>query len=343
MPAKLLTAGRLTIAASGLSVLVIVVALLSDGSHGKHGSGLLTLGTGPLSGLYYPTGGMIARLVNREQGTHGFRLLVEPTDGALRNIDQVLAGALDLAITQADLEYQAVRGEGPWQASGPRARLRAVASLLPEAVVLVTEVGSGIERLEDVKGKRVDIGRPGSGRRKNAQDLLRFAGIDWTSDLAVLELSLDDTIAAFAAGELDAAFLTVGHPSAALTAITRQSSVQFVGLPSTDFLARYPYYVALEVPSDLYPEAANRGPVATVGTMAILVTSDDLADDDIYAITSRLFENLEEARGLHPAFGFLIRQQMLRGFTAPIHPGALRYFKQTEDDKLLSSGGTARG
>ncbi len=343
MAKKLLSAGRLSIAASTFLVLVIVAALLSRSPRGEDSRDLLILGTGPVSGLYYPTGGMIAGLVNRRQEAYGFRLAVEPTDGALTNIDQVVAGKLDFAITQADLEHQAVHGEGPWQATGPRDRLRAIASLLPETVVLVAAVAGGVERLEDVRGKRVDIGPPGSGRRKNAQQLLRSAGIDWTSDLVATELPLDETIAGFAAGELDAAFLTVGHPSEALTAITRQSEVRFVELASGDFLAQHPDYVALWVPSQLYPEAADRQPVATVGTKATLVTSVEVAEDYVYAITSSLFENLEEARSLHPAFAFLEREQMLRGFAAPVHPGALRYFRQTEEEREVGRGGAAPG
>ncbi len=340
---KLLTAERLSIAVSSLLVLVIITALLSNEPRDDDGADLLTLGSGPVSGVYYPTGGMIALLVNRKQEAYGFRVVVESTGGALENIDAVLAGALDFGITQADLEYQAVHGEGPWQVTGPRDKLRAVASLLPETVVLVAGVAGGVETLEDLKGQRVDIGRPGSGRRKNAQELLRFAGIDWTSDLTAAELPLDATIASFAAGELDAAFLTVGHPNDALAAITRQSRVRFVELASEEFLAQHPYYVALQVPTHLYPAAANRQPVATVGTMAILITSVDVADKYVYATTSGLFENLEEARELHPAFAFFIREKMLRGFTAPVHPGALRYFKQTAEDQAVIRGGAGSG
>ena len=142
----------------------------------------MTIGTGGVTGVYYPTGGAIGRIVNKKRDEYGIRVTVESTGGSVFNVNAVMAGDLEFGIVQSDRQYQAWNGIADWQDKGPQKDLRAICSFHPESVTLVAAVESGIETFMDLKGKIVNIGNPGSGQRQNSIDALSNAGIDYEKD-----------------------------------------------------------------------------------------------------------------------------------------------------------------
>jgi uncharacterized protein len=290
----------------------------------------VTIGTGGITGVYYPTGGAIAQIVNNKRDIYNIRCTVESTGGSVFNVNAVMAGDLDFGIVQSDRQYQAVKGSAEWQNKGPQADLRAVFSIHPESVTLVAAVDSGIKTLADLKGKRVNIGNPGSGQRQNSIDALEAVGIDYKTDLTAESVKAAEAPGLLQDGRIDAFFYTVGHPSGAIKEATAGArKVAVIPITGIDrLLAKFPYYARSFVPMDQYPGAVNTGEVETFGVKATLVTSSKVPDEVVYAITKEVFENFDEFKKLHPAFAVLTKQNMLEGLSAPIHPGAMKYYKE---------------
>ena len=290
----------------------------------------VTIGTGGMTGLYYPTGGRIAEMVNAKKDVYGIRCTVESTGGSVFNVNAIMGGDMEFGFVQSDRQFQAVKGLAEWSDKGPQADLRAVLSLHPESVTLVAAVDAGIKSIRDLAGKRVNIGNPGSGHRQNAIDALQAAGIDFEEDLQAEHVKAADAPGLLQDDRIDAFFYTVGHPSGAIKEATAGvRKVHFVPIVDTEgLLAKHPYYVAATIPVKHYPSARNEEDVPTFRVKATLVTSAKVPDDVVYAITKEVFENLEAFREVHPAYEGLTKESMLEGLSAPLHPGALRYYRE---------------
>ena len=217
-----------------------------------------------------------------------------------------------------------------WQEKGPQADLRAVFSIHPESVTLAAAVDADIKDIRDLKGKRVNIGNPGSGQRQNSIDALEAVGIDYKSDVNSESVKAAEAPGLLQDGRIDAFFYTVGHPSGAFKEATAGArKVRFVAITGIDeLLAKYPYYAKSFVPVKEYPGAENEEDVDTFGVKATLVTSAKVPDEVVYAVTKEVFENFEAFKGLHPAYKVLSKQNMLEGMSAEIHPGAMKYYKE---------------
>ena len=292
----------------------------------------VTIGTGGITGVYYPTGGAIAKIVNKKRKKYGIRATVESTGGSVFNVNAIMAGDLEFGVVQSDRQYQAVKGLAEWEKSGPQKDLRAVFSIHPESVTLVATVASGIKNIKDLKGKRVNIGNPGSGQRQNSIDALTAVGLDFNKDLKAEGVKASEAPGLLQDGRLDAFFYTVGHPSGAFKEATAGATkVVFVAIDGPGIeklIAEKPYYAKSFIPVNLYPGAANKENVNTFGVKATFVTSAKVDDDIVYAITKEVFDNFEAFKKLHPAYQVLTKQGMLEGMSAPIHPGAMKYYKE---------------
>jgi uncharacterized protein len=290
------------------------------------------IATGEYMGRYYPTGGAIAEIVNNRQEENGFRCIAEKTSGSVFNINVIMAGDMAFGIVQSDSQYQAFNGLEKWKDKGPQKDLRAMFSLYTESVTLVASVDSGIKTLQNLKGKRIDLGKVGSGGRQNAIDALNAAGIDWTTDLRVIKIEKNtDAQSMLMRGDLDAFFYTVGHPTTAIKfATVGAKKTIFVPMINIEkLLSKYPYYVKSVIPVSLYPQVANKEDIKTFGVKATFVTSAKIPDNVVYAITKAVFENLGSLKYAHPTLNMLTKKSMVKdGLTAPIHPGALRYYKE---------------
>jgi len=297
----------------------------------KTGTQFVTIGTGGITGVYYPTGGAIAKIVNKKRDEYGIRATVESTGGSVFNINAIMAGDLEFGVAQSDRQYQAVKGIANWEDKGAQEDLRAVFSIHPETVDLIAAVDANINSLQDLKGKRVNVGNVGSGYRKNAIDALMANGIDFEKDFHAESLKAAEAPGLIQDGRIDAAFYTVGHPSGYYKEATSgKRKVKFVPITNIEsLLEKYPYYAkAVTQVTTHYPGATNDKDVPTFGVKATFVTSAKVPDDVVYAITKEVFDNFEDFKKLHPAYGGLTKEAMLDGLSAPIHPGAMKYYKE---------------
>ena len=297
----------------------------------------VTIGTGGITGVYYPTGGAIARIVNKKRKVYGIRCTVESTGGSVFNVNAVMTGDLEFGVVQSDRQFQAMKGLAEWKDKGPQKDLRAVFTIHPESITLVAADDAGIKSIQDLKGKRVNIGNPGSGQRQNSIDALTNAGINYEKDLTAEGVKAAEAPGLLQDGRIDAFFYTVGHPSGAIKEATAgRRKVHFVPITGVDkLLSKYPYYAKAMIPIKLYPGATNKSDVDTFGVKATFVTSAKVEDRVVYAVTKEVFENFEAFKKLHPAYGVLTKQNMLEGMSAPIHPGAMKYYKESGLDKYL--------
>jgi hypothetical protein len=270
-------------------------------------------------------------MVNAKRKEYGIRATVESTGGSVFNINAIMSGDLEFGVAQSDRQYQAVQGIANWKDKGPQKDLRAVFSIHPETVDLIAAVDANINSLADLKGKRVNIGNVGSGYRKNAIDALTANGLDFNKDFHAESLKAAEAPGLIQDGRIDAAFYTVGHPSGYYKEATSGvRKVKFVPIENVDgLLAKYPYYAkAVTRVKELYPGAKNDANVPTFGVKATFVTSAKVPENVVYAIVKEVFDNFEAFKKLHPAYAGLTKQNMLEGLSAPLHPGALKYYKE---------------
>jgi hypothetical protein len=288
----------------------------------------VSVGTGAISGLYYPLGCGLCELVNRGRRAHGVRCSAEPTSGSVYNVDGLRAGELDLAIVQSDVQYAAYQGRGIWQGA-PYPSLRSIVSLYPELVTVVARPASQVGEVNGLKGKRVDIGRPGSGAHATWEAIEEALG--WTrADLRLAaELKPDSASSALCANAIDASVQIVGHPSAWLAQIVDECDLALVSVAGpaiAELVAGRPYYRPGEIPAGVYGGNAAK---PTFGVNATLVASAALPDDVAYAFAKAAIEGVNQLRSLRPAFAGLEPKEMVRAsLTAPLHPGAEQAYRE---------------
>ncbi len=290
----------------------------------------IAIGTGGVTGVYYPTGGAICRLVNRGRAEHHIRCGVESTGGSVYNINAIRSGELEFGIAQSDAQYNAVEGLSDFKDQGKMDTLRAVFSVHPEPFTVVARADAGIKTFDDLKGKRVNIGNPGSGQRSTMDVVLEAKG--WTTDDFALasELQAAEQSQALCDNNLDAMIYTVGHPSGSIQEATTACDSVLVDVtgPEIDKLIEdNPYYRKAVIPGGMY--RGNDEDTTTFGVGATLVTSADVPDEVVYELTKAVFENMDQFKGLHPAFANLDPKEMANdGLSAPLHPGAEKYFRE---------------
>ena len=314
-----------------LMPVAVAATMLFAGSHAMAAKpSFVTIGTGGITGVYYPTGGAIAKIINAKKKEYNIRASVESTGGSKFNINAIHARDMDFGIAQADTQYMAYNGKGPWEGK-PVSKLRAVFALAPEAVTFVAAADSGIKSVNDIKGKIINLGDPGSGNRVNALDICKTLGIEPGKDFRDEKLKPADAPRVLQDGRIDGFFYTVGHPNGNIKESTAGGrKVRIVPITGLDkLLADAPYYAMTKIPMDQYPDAVNaKDEVKTLGMLATLVTHEDTPEDVVYAITKEVMTNLDEFRKLHPALANITTESMLQGLTAPIHAGAMKYYKE---------------
>lgn len=289
----------------------------------------VTIGTGGVTGVYYPTGGAICRLMNKGRKDHGIRCSVESTAGSVYNLNTIAAGELDMGVCQSDWQYHAYHGTSKFEGKQNK-DLRAVFSVHPEPFTVVAREDSGIEDFEDLKGKRVNIGNPGSGQRGTMEVLME--AYDWDKDTFKLasELKSSEQANALCDNKIDAFVFTVGHPSGSIKEATTACDTKLVNVkgPVIDKLVeKFPYYRTAVIPGGMYRN--NSQDTSTFGVGATFVSSADVPEDVIYNVVKAVFENFNQFKKLHPAFGVLKKEEMIKeGLSAPLHRGAKKYYKE---------------
>jgi len=290
----------------------------------------IVIGTAGRSGVYYPAGNAICRLVNRSSDKTGIRCTAEPTGGSIYNIEAVRAGKLQFGLAQSDWQYHAHNGTDKFADQGPFEALRSVFSLHAEQVTIIARQDAGIANVTDLKGKRVNIGNPGSGERGTWEVLEKALG--WSDeDLALAtELKSSETAQALCDDKIDAYFWLAGHPSPLTQeTIARCDAVLAdVSGPAVDrLIAENPYYRATVIPAGMYP--GQDDDIETFGVSATLITDAAVPDDVVYNLVKAVFDNFQDFKNLYPAFVTLTEKEMIaEGLTAPLHPGAVKYYKE---------------
>jgi uncharacterized protein len=288
------------------------------------------IGTAGVTGVYYPSGGAVCRLVNADRARHGLQCAVESTDGSAANVVGIESGDLDFGIVQSDLQYEAYQGVGRFASAGAFDDLRSVFSLHAEPFTVVALRNAGITSFDDLAGKRVNIGNPGSGQRATMEGLMQAEG--WTTDSFTLVTELDSAAQgqALAAQTVDAIVFTVGHPSGAIREATEAADVRLIPVtgPAVDrLLADAPYYASAVIPGGLY--RGSEGDTPTFGVRATLVTSTATPDEVVYQLVKSTFEGFDRFQELHPALERLDKREMIEAaLSAPLHPGAERYYRE---------------
>ena len=289
----------------------------------------ITIGTGGVTGVYYPTGGAICRLVNKKRDEHGVRCSVESTGGSIYNINTIRSGELDLGVAQSDWQFHAYNGSSKFEDKGAFEGLRSVFSVHPEPFTVLARADAGITKFEDLKGKRVNIGNPGSGQRGTMEVLMEVMG--WTKDSfkLVSELKSSEQSKALCDNNIDAMVFVVGHPSGSIKEATTSCDTVLVEVsgPKIDALiAANPYYRSATIPGGMYK--GNDYDVETFGVGATIVSSTNTPNKAVYAVVEAVFEHFEDFQKLHPAFDKLKKEEMVKdGLSAPVHEGAAEYYR----------------
>jgi hypothetical protein len=316
-------------ARSKLAAVVTAAGLCLASAAAAADDTFVVIGTGGVTGVYFPAGGAICRLVNRDIDSLHLRCAVESTGGSVANVEALRDGDIAFGVVQSDVQYDAVKASGPFADEDAFNDLRSVFSLHAEPFTVVARADSGITTFDDLKGKRVNVGNPGSGQRSTMEVVMAAKG--WTmSDLGeVSELPAADQATALCDGTIDAMVYVVGHPSGAIQSATADCDSVLVPVDGPEIarlVADHPYYRQAVIPGGTY--RGNDADVATFGVGATLVTTASEDEETVYQLVRTVFENFDEFRRLHPALANLDKNEMVSAaLTAPLHPGAERYYR----------------
>jgi len=313
-----------------LAVLFSIALMAAPATTADAKTQFITIGTGGVTGVYYPTGGAICRLVNKARKEHGIRCSVESTGGSVYNVTAIANGELDMGVAQSDVQYHAYNGTAKFEKKGANKDLRAVFSVHPEPFTVIARADSGIKTFKDLKGKRVNIGNPGSGQRNTMDVVMKAFG--WTKKDFKLasELKSAEQSKALCDNKVDAIVFTVGHPNGSIKEATTSCDaiiVPVAGKEIDKLVADNDYYRKATIPAGMY--RGTKDDTATFGVGATFVTSAKVSEKIIYNTVKAVFDNFDDFKKLHPCFSVLKKEEMIKdGLSAPLHDGAAKYYKE---------------
>jgi uncharacterized protein len=308
-------------------VIAAVAALLFTAVPAVHAKENILFGGASITGVYYQVALQLSNVMNRHMGDK-YNYVGRPTGGSVFNINALERNAFDFGVAQSDRNWQAYNGSADWEGK-PVKSLRSVFSMHPETVLLVTRKDSKISKVEDIKGKRINIGNPGSGQRGNAMDVLRIYGINPEKDIQAESLQQPEASRALVDRKIDAFFFTVGNPSAAIEEPAQSVDINIIPINSEAikaFVKQHPYYIMTTIPAGTYKGVTQA--VETYAVTATVVTSEAVSEQIVYDMVKTVFDNLQEVQASHAAFKNLKPEEMLGGLSAPLHPGAEKYYKE---------------
>lgn len=316
--------------------LAVGALMLSSSAADAQKRRFIAIGTGGPTGVYFATGNAICQLIHkgaaegRKSGRkHGIRCSAPSTGGSTYNIGQIKQGELDFGVAQSDWQFHAYNGSSKFEGKAFK-KLRAVFSVHPEPFQIIVGKNSGINSWSDLKGKRVNIGNPGSGQRGTMEVLMKAHGISKKDFKVATELTSTEQSKALCDGKIDAYGYTVGVPNAGVSIATDGCGAKIINLDSgveKKLVGQNPFYAFATIPKGTYK--TSDADVTTFGVKATFVTSADVPDDVVFEVVRSVFENIADFRKLHPAFRNLDPKKMVKdGLSAPLHPGAAKYYKE---------------
>lgn len=288
----------------------------------------ITIGTGGVTGTYYPTGQALCKFVNKYKKESKIRCSIESTAGSVYNVNTINLGELDFGIAQSDIVYQAINAKGVFK-NNPIKKLKSVMAIYPELLTLVTRKDSNINKLEDIKGKRINLGNPGSGNEATTMLLLESNNIKKSDLLLAATYKASEMPDALRDKKIDGYFYMVGHPTANIKDAANSVDINIVELDTkyTDLLiSKYPYFTKSNIAANLYRNQKNQ--IQTIGVKALLIVNEDIDKNTVYLLTKAILENFEEFKKIHPAYSKLTKESLLEGLSAPLHEGAIKYYKE---------------
>lgn len=290
----------------------------------------ITIGTGGQTGVYYVVGQSLCRLVNRNTNTHSIRCNAPSSGGSVANVNAIRGGEMDMGVVQSDIQYKAYEGVENFADAGVFTDMRAMFALHGEPLTIVARRDADISHVKDLKGKRFNIGNPGSGQRDTMDVVMKALG--WTiKDFALAsQLSASEQAAALGDNNIDAMVFVAGHPNGSIQEATTTVDSVIVAVDGKEIdgiIAENPYYAKATIPGGMY--RGNDEPVHTFGVRATMVTSAKVPEETVYQTVKAVFDNFDRFKRLHPAFADLNEQQMIKeGLSIPLHDGAVRYYKE---------------
>jgi TRAP transporter TAXI family solute receptor len=317
-----------------LFILLSIATLFQGVESASAATKYINIATGNITGVYYPAGGAICRFVNRGRKEHNIRCSAESTGGSVANLNSLRKDTTDFAIVQSDWQYHAYNGTGFFGDQEAFKNLRSIFSLYTETFTMAVLENSGIKKLNDIVGKKVNFGPQGSGMYATMEVLSKVKGWNKSSFAAITNLDPSDQIQALCSGKIDVMIYTAGNPNGVLQEATQNGNpkckVKIIGVDreSIDKLIKVnPFYVKAIIPGSMYK--GNPDDIETFGVKATVVTSSQVPDDVVYALTKAVFSDFDNFKTLHPVFSVLNKKEVIKeGNSAPLHPGAIRYYKE---------------
>ncbi|MFP5421600.1 TAXI family TRAP transporter solute-binding subunit [Pseudomonas sp. SG20056] len=290
----------------------------------------VTIGTGGQTGVYYVAGQSICRFLNRGAAEHGIKCNAPASGGGVANVNGIRSGEFNFGIMQSDHQFKAMKGVAPFEKEGAMEDIRAVFSLQSEVFTILARRDANIASFDDLKGKRVNIGNPGSGQRDTLEEIMQVKGWDRSAFSLAAELKPAEQASALGDNNIDAMTYFVGHPNGAIqeaTTTTDAVLVPVTGAEIDKLLAAKSYYTKADIPGGVYK--GNDAPTPSIGGKAVLSTSAKASPDVVYQLVKSVFDNIDRFKRLHPAFADLKEEDMIKvGLSAPLHEGAVRYYKE---------------
>lgn len=289
----------------------------------------VVIGTAGETGVYYPVGQTICTLLNDGRPLHGIRCSARSTPGSFYNIEALRRGEVEYALVQSDWQFYAVRGAGAPQPMLAFPALRSIMSLHGEILSIVVRQDAKIRTLDDLKGKRVNLGLPGSGQRESIRLVFESMGSQIERMVIATQFPPEEQARALCDGSADAIVYLAGHPNAAIGDALKACDAAFLPIDGDvveRFVRQNPYYGAATIPADTYP--SQRSAVRSVGLLATLVTTTRESEENVYQVTRTIYEGFDKLKAAHPALAGLNKLETTQaGLTAPLHRGAEHYLR----------------
>lgn len=308
-------------------LVVLMIAALMAGCAKKEETVFISIGTGGTGGTYYPLGGAMAKIFNDK--IENVNANVQSTQASVENIGLVGKGEVEIAFIQNDITFYAFNGTEIFAGKDKIQNVRGMAMLYPEVVQIIALKDSNIKSVEDLRGKKVAVGAPGSGAEANARQILEAHGLKYT-DLAKADfLSFNEAADQLKNKQIDAAFLTAGIPTSAVSEVSQTTDIVVVSMNSgklTELKKQYPFYTEIKIPANTYK--GQTSDVTTAAVMAMLVVKESLSDDLVYKLTKALYENRQVIIETHARGNDIKLESALSGMPIKVHPGAQKYYNE---------------
>ena len=308
---------------AAITALIVCVALMAG--CGGEKKKFVNIATGGTAGTYYPLGGAMAEVLNKN--IPGMNASAQSTGASVANVNMLKEGKVDIGFVQNDIAYYAVTGTEMFQGKQVK-NLQGIATLYPENVQIVTLAKEGITSVSQLKGKRVAIGAAGSGVEANARQILAAYGLTY-DDIDEQYLSFSEAANGLQDGTIDAAFVTAGYPTVAVQDIAARKAVTVLSIDAAKadaLIAKYPFYTRTTIPAGTYPGQKND--IEGVAVMAMLVATDEMSAKECYEITKALYSNLDKIKASHSVGALITKEGAGEGMALPINPGAEKFFKE---------------